>query len=119
MKILVLYLVYVWVGLLHTFFVGTCLYAWGHKWLAGKAKVWAFIIAFLVLAFFETYWIPVFNYFGLQVSSSDATVQHTFGISATENIVRNLSPRWWNMLFWIVQASLAVWIYQRLLRKKE
>ena len=117
MKILAVYAVYIWVGLLHAFFVGTCLYVWAGKWLVGKAWWLSFVMAFLILAFFETYWIPIFDYIGLKVSHVDAEMRQTFGVQEGENIIRNLSPRWGNVLFWGLQASIAVWISRILLRK--
>jgi hypothetical protein len=61
MKIWAIYLAYAWVGLLHAFFIGTCLHAWGRHWV-GKHLWFAFAVALGALAFFETYWIPVFGY---------------------------------------------------------
>ena len=114
MKWLAVYGVYIWEGLLHAFFVGTCLFAWGRKWLAGKTPWLPFALAFLILAFFETYWILIFNYFGLQVSIHDSEMQKIFGVQSHENIVQYLTPRWGNVLFWFLQASIAVWIGRRL-----
>lgn len=108
MKIIAVYSAYIWVGLLHAFFIGTCLYAWARVWLVGKGWIGAFCVALFALAFFETYWIPVFDYFGLHLTIHEATLQASFGITSQDNVVPYLTPKWWNIVFWFLQAGLAL-----------
>jgi hypothetical protein len=107
MKTVLVYTAYIWIGLLHAFFVGTCLYAWAGNWLKTRSPIVAWVIIFAILAFFETYWILVFDYFGLQVYTIDADILAAFGISETDNLVHKLSPRAANIVFWVFSTFVA------------
>lgn len=117
MKVFTIYLSYLWVGLLHAFFIGTSFYMCFGKNLI-QWKTWQVALLFFpILLFFEVYWIPLFNYLGIEVFINATEVHHYFGIAEKTNLVSTLYPRWVNWVFITFQAFLGAWIGRRLFRR--
>jgi hypothetical protein len=105
-SITTVYLAYVWVGLLHALFVGVTLYSFFGKWLKMQYQIIPIAIIFVILAFFELYWIPMFNGLGISIFIKDAAVHQHFGIDEKTNLVQSLHPTYISYLFWIGSTYL-------------
>lgn len=117
MKVLTVYLAYLWVGFLHAFFIGASLYmCFGKKLI--QWKFWQVALLFFpMLLFFEVYWIPMFNYLGLEIFIQASEVHEYFGIDGKTNMVNTLRPRVFNWIFLVVQATFAVWVGKKLFNR--
>ena len=119
MKVLTIYLSYLWVGILHAFFVGCSFYMCFGKTLV-QWKIWQVALLFFpILLFFEVYWIPLFNYLGLELFITSPEAHDYFGITEETNLVTKLHPRWFNWIFISLQAIAGAWIGRRMFRKMQ
>lgn len=100
-KVIIIYIAYLWVGLLHALFVGVTLYTFLGKWLKQQHQIVPITIIFIVLVFFELYWIPLFQTLGIAIYVKNAAVHQYFGIDENTNIVDVLRQNWISYLFWI------------------
>jgi hypothetical protein len=105
-SIITVYLAYIWVGLLHALFVGVTLYSFLGTWFKKKHQFIPIALIFMILAFFELYWIPMFNTLGVQIYIHDTAVQQHFGIDANTNLVAALHPTYISYFFWVVTTYL-------------
>ena len=118
-NITTVYIAYIWVGLLHALFVGVTLYTFFEKWLKKQHQIIPIVIIFMILAFFELYWIPMFSSLGIQIYVQDTTVQQHFGIDGTTNLVSVLRPTYISYCFWIGSTYLAYRIGNFILIKNQ
>jgi hypothetical protein len=100
-KVVIIYIAYLWVGLIHAIFVGITLYVFLGKWLEKQHQIVPVAIIFMVLVFFELYWIPLFQTLGIEIYVKNAVVHQHFGINEKTDIVNVLRPNWISYLFWI------------------
>lgn len=106
-KIIIVYLAYLWVGLLHSCFAGITLYTiWGRK-MKELPNFVPILILFVFLALLEVYWIPVFSTLGLSVHTSSSELHAHFNITAETNIVQTLRPNGLMIAMWFFQTFLA------------
>lgn len=112
------YLAYVWVGLLHALFVGVTLYVFFGKWLKKQYFLIPCGIILIILAFFELYWIPVFNNLGIKIFIDNNNIHQHFGITAKNNLVQTIRPNWISYLFWLGSTALAYIIGNYIYDKK-
>lgn len=89
MSIVIVYLLYIWVALIHCIFVGA---------------VGVFLIC---LAFLEVYWIPVAGTLGLIIHTSDQELLDYFDIDPEENIVPLLRPKSMQWVIWVISGWMA------------
>jgi hypothetical protein len=98
---------YLWVGLLHAWLVGSTAFLWWGRRLAALPAWLPTVGMGLVLAFFELYWKPIFAALGISVFIDDAAVHAFFGIDARTDLVAALRSGWFNWVFIGLQALLA------------
>jgi hypothetical protein len=108
MKIItIIYIAYIWVGLLHALFVGVTLYTFMGAWLKRQFIGIPLAIIFFILAFFELYWIPIFQSLGVKIYTTDNNIHQFFNIDAQTNLVNILRPNFISFCFWIASTFLA------------
>jgi hypothetical protein len=99
------YVAYAYVGLLHAFLVGVTYYVWvqpqKRKWLHA-------VIIFLILLSLETYWIPVFDFFELKITTTDKDLIDRFGLIEGQNIVDQMRSVWWKIISCAIQTPIAL-----------
>jgi hypothetical protein len=118
LKILILILAYAWVGLLHSFLVGTFIFAWfGKKINANNMWLWAILI-FCILLFFESYWIPIFNILQISVQIQEPSILQFFNIAPHTNAVNKLQPGIITICSCLLQTALAMYIGKKHFNKK-
>ena len=106
-KIIIVYLAYLWVGLLHSSFAGITLYTiWGQK-MKQLPNFVPILILFTFLALLELYWIPIFSSLGLSVHTSSPELHTHFNITANTDIVKTLRPNIIMVAMWFFQTFLA------------
>lgn len=113
-NVIVVYLAYLWVGLIHALFVGVTLYAFWGAWLKRQNQLIPIVIIFAILAFFELYWIPMFQTLGIEIFIKDQAILQHFGIDENTDIVSTLRPNWISYIFWI----LSTWLSYRIGNRK-
>ena len=107
MKILFLYIIYLWVLMIHAFFIGISAFAiWPQKLRAMKPLIAIFLLL-LPLLFFELYWIPVFKYFGLEVFFSDETILEHFQMNEKDNLIEHVRFVWYHPILLLLAAFLS------------
>ena len=113
MEIFWVYVMYLWVSVIHSIFTGITSFAlWGNK--LSKWPAWITILLFFCfLGFLEIYWIPFFRYFGLTVYSSNEVLHSHYGFNGKTNIVDLLAPKVMNAIVWLLEALFAYYIGKR------
>lgn len=117
MEIIIIYVFYAWVIIIHACFIGISAYAiWGKKMIAMSA-VKAMTILFVPLAFLEFYWIPTAKYLGLSLFTNNAKIHAFYGSDETVNILNSFSLMWYHPIVFLLGAYLAFkvgkWSYFR------
>jgi hypothetical protein len=115
--VILVYLAYVWVGLLHAIFVGTCVFAWRKNKIKKSNLIYHAILIFCILFFFETYWIKIFHYFQINITTNNSTLHNYFSISKNSNIANSLSPSFITVFSCFVQTCIALFIGKKLHKK--
>lgn len=108
---------YLWVSCLHSLFVGITVFAIGGKTLKKLHPVIPMLIMFVILAFLEIYWIPVFNFMNLEVYCKSDEIQNFFSITDSTNIVDSLKPKFSSVVIWLVETFLAYYFGKRIVNK--
>lgn len=117
MKILIVFLAYFWIGLLNSTLVGTFVFAWfGKKINSRNIWIWGLLI-FVILFFFESYWISVFNALKMKVFIADPEVLSFFKITNHTNLVDSLKPSIVTIISCFLQTILALFLGNKFLNK--
>lgn len=113
MSIIIVYLIYLWITVIHCIFTGATLYFfWGARMVRHHRLVNIAIFA-VCLAFLETYWMPLSGPMQLTVSTTDTLIQRHFGIDRQTNIIGILRPRYFHVVLWLVQGVFTEWLCRR------
>ena len=116
-KIVIVYLAYLWIGLLHSCFAGITLYSvWGRK-ITRLPKLVPIAILFIFLGLLEVYWIPIFSALDLGVFTDSPALHQHFNISEKTDIVQTLKPNVIMVSMWIFQTFLAYRIGNYIFKK--
>lgn len=122
MSIIIVYLIYLWITVIHCLFTGATLYFFAGKRLVRQSRLLNVIIFGTCLAFLETYWIPLSGPLHLTVSTADVFIQQHFGIDSNTNIINILRPHYFHVFLWLLQGVFTEWIsrkqYMRILNSK-
>lgn len=118
-EIIIVYLAYLWIGLLHSCFAGISLYALWGKQLQQLPKIVPISILFIFLALLEIYWIPVFSTLGLSVKTSSTELHQHFNITANTDIVKTLKPNLTMAIMWFFQTFLAFKVGNFILKRNQ
>lgn len=107
MSIVIVYLLYIWVALIHCVFVGATIYLFfGHFFI--RQRRWVNVVVFLIcLAFLEVYWIPIADILGLIIQTDDQELLDYFDIDPGENIVHLLRPKSMQWVIWMISGWIA------------
>jgi hypothetical protein len=116
-EVVCVYLAYIWIGLLHAALIGTCVFAWRKNKIHSSNLIYYTILIFCILFFFETYWIKVFQYFQIKVTTENNALLSYFSIASTSNIALHLNPSLITVFSCLLQTIIAVFVGQRLLKK--
>jgi hypothetical protein len=118
MHVFFVFVAYAWIGILHGLLVGSTIFAWRSQYMH-RQNLWKYaILIFCILLFFESYWIVVFQYFEMKVFSTQSSLLTAFGITASTNLAKSLSPSWHTLISCGLQTAFALWIINRLKNKK-
>lgn len=115
-EIVLIYLIYAWIGLLHSFFVGSCLYTFLGNYLIKLNIFLQFLIPLLILAFLELYWKPIFETLGLEIKSTNLNLLSYFSLSKNQNIIPEIKTGFFFTIVWLIQAFIALligrWVFK-------
>lgn len=113
MSIVIVYLIYLWITVIHCVFTGATLYFfWGRRFLR-RHKLVNSVIFGSCLAFLETYWIPLSGPLRLTVNTTDTLILEHFNIDRHTNIVHILRPHYFHALLWLLQGVFTEWICRK------
>lgn len=117
MECALVYLVYIWVVLIHAFFIGICAFTlWGKRLISwSPLKVVACLS--LPLIFLEFYWLPIVKYLGISLNTENDALMACFDLSSTDNLIDHVSVKWWHIISILMSAFFAMkigrWAYLR------
>ena len=120
MELFVLYLSYLFVGFIHSFFIGIGVYTVFGKLISKKSILIQYLVLLSLLIFLEVYWKPIFNYLGINVTIKNKTLINYLQIDPNTNIVSILNVNIYFILSWLVQAFVSLkighWSYKQKMR---
>jgi len=122
MELLLLYIFYFWIVLIHAFFIGVSVFSiWGNRML--KKPVWKVSLLLAVpLVFLEFYWIPFVKYLDFKLTTDNLMLLELFNTNSQTNLVDLFSFNWMHIFVFPLGGYLAYrvgkWSYFRTLNQQ-